>query len=183
MNTEDLSTLRLLTDALAERAGHPVRRDGWLHWADSGAAHRWLVPSWERLASTSAAAGVGFFGEPRAGGLDDFPPGLESRVADAAAEQGWLLAYLNVRFPDGSDGPHFANLVVITDRAAVRALEDDAAHTEAVGRAPGAYESIRIHRLTLTGPLTMRPAIRVDETLTIDYGSSPPTRTVELGGA
>jgi len=45
-------------------------------------------------------------------------------VAEAAAEQGWLLAYLNVRFvkaPEAS-GPLSANLVLVTNRAAARAL-------------------------------------------------------------
>jgi hypothetical protein len=180
MNQTDLTTLRVITDALAERAGDPERRDGWVRWTASTAAHRWLVPSWERLAATSRADGVGFFGRPRAGEIDDFPSELEPRVADGAAAQGWLLAYLNVRFLDApaAHGPRYANLVVVTDRAAVQTLVDDPAHIEAVTRAARAYESIRIHRLALTGPLTSRPAIQILETLSIDYASTPPTRTV-----
>jgi hypothetical protein len=180
MDLTDLATLRVITDALAQRASQPARSDGWLRWTAGTAAHRWLVPCWERLAATSAADGVGFFGQPRAGGMDDFPSELEPRVADRAAGEGWLLAYLNVRSLDTAarDGPHYANLVIVTDRAAARSLAGDAGHTEAVARAPAAYESIRIHRLALTGPLTARPAIRILETVSIDYASTPPTRTV-----
>lgn len=188
MNLTDLATLRLITDALEQRASQPARSDGWSRWTTGTAAHRWLVPCWERLAATSDADGVAFFGQPRTGGMNDFPSELEPRVANLAAAQGWLLAYLNVRFLDKPprDGPHYANLVIVTDRDAARSLAGDAAHTEAVARAPAAYESIRIHRLALTGPLTARPAIRILETLSIDYACTPPTRTVravECGAA
>lgn len=180
MNPTDLATLRVIVQALADRAGDSAKRDGWWCWTSSGAAHRWLVPSWERLAARRGAPGVGFFGQPRSGGLDDFPSELEPRVADRAAAEGWLLAYLNVRFLDrpAFEGPHYANLVVLNDRAAARSLAGDATHNEAATRAAIAYESIRIHRLTLTGPLTARPAIRILETLCIDYASTPPTRMV-----
>ncbi len=184
MNPTDLTTLCVITDALAQRARHPARSDGWERWTASTVAHRWLIPSWERLAATSAADGVGFFGEPRAGQIDDFPPELEPRVADRAATQGWLLAYLNVRLFDTPEtrAPHYANLVIVTDRAAVQRLADDPAHIEALTCAATAYESIRIQRLALTGPLTARPAIRILETLSIDYASTPPTRTVRAVG-
>ena len=121
-----------------------------------------------------------FFGQLRTGGEVAFPSGLEPRVAEAAAEQGWLLAYLNVRFVEApaAAGPLYANLVVVTNRAAARALEDDATHDEAVTRAAATYESIRIHRLALAGPPTSRPPLRILETLYIDYGSSPPWRAV-----
>jgi hypothetical protein len=180
VNRTDLTTLCVIRDALAARAGDPARTDGWSRWTDPATAHRWLIPSWERLAATDGADGVGFFGQPRAGEIDDFPSELEPRVADGAAAEGWLLAYLNVRFrdPPAADGPHYANLVVVTERAAAQTLAEDAAHAEAVTRAATAYESIRIHRLALTGPLTARPAIRILETLSIDYSSTPPTRTV-----
>lgn len=188
MSLTDLATLCVITDALAQRASQAARSDGWMRWNAGTAAHRWLVPSWERLAATSGADGVGFFGQPRAGGIDDFPSELEPRVADRAAAQGWLLAYLNVRFLDTAapDGPHYANLVIVTDYGAARSLAGDAAHTEAVARAPAAYESIRIHRLALTGPLTARPAIRILETLSLNYASTSHTRTVravECGAA
>jgi hypothetical protein len=51
----DRSTLGYLTDALADRADDPARRDGWMRWVDSDAAYRWLVPSWEGMAATSKA--------------------------------------------------------------------------------------------------------------------------------
>jgi len=142
--------------------------------------HRWLLPSWERLAAASEADGVGFFGQLRTGGEVAFPSDLEPRVAEAAAERGWLLAYLNVRFVEASPagGPLYANLVLVTSRAAARALEDDAAHDEAVTRAAATYESIRIHRLAVDGSPTSRPPLRIRETLYIDYGSSPPRRAV-----
>jgi len=176
----DRMTLQYLTDVLAKRAGDPARKNGWTRWADAHAVHRWLLPSWERLAAASEADGVGFFGQLRSGGEVAFPSGLEPQVAEAAAAEGWLLAYLNVRFVDAAeaDGPLYANLVVVTNRAAARALEGDAAHTEAVTRAAATYESIRIHRLVLAGPPTSRPRTRILETLYIDFGSSPPWRAV-----
>jgi hypothetical protein len=167
----DLSTLACILDTLAD---HRARRDGWTTWRDSRATHRWLVPSWERLETATEAAGVGFFGDLRPDGADPFPSHLEPRVAESAARQGWLLAYLNVRF----EGPVYANLVVVTERAAVHALACDAAHTEAVARAPAAYESVRIHRLALAGPPASRPPIEILETLYIDYRTSPPRREV-----
>jgi len=172
--SRDLSTLEYILDALADRR---ARRTGWTIWRDSQAAHRWLVPSWDRLAETSEAAGVGFFGQLRPGGVDAFPSHLEPRVAETAAEEGWLLAYLNVRF---DDGPVYANLVIVTERAALQALARDAAHTEAVTRAAATYESIRIHRLALAGAPASRPPIEILETLTIDYGCSPPRREVRV---
>jgi hypothetical protein len=172
--SRDLSTLAYILDVLADSR---ARRNGWTTWTDSQATHRWLVPSWDRLAATSEAAGVGFFGRLRPHGIDAFPSHLERRVADTAAEQGWLLAYLNVRL---DDGPRYANLVVVTERAAVDALARDAAHTEAVTRAAATYESIRIHRLALAGPPASRPPIEILETLYIDYGSSPPRREVRV---
>jgi hypothetical protein len=147
---------------------------------DSEAAHGWLVPSCERLAATSEADGVGFFGQLRSGGEVAFPSGLEPRVADNPPEPGWLLAYLNVRFvgAPADGGPLYANPVLVTNRAAARALEDDAAHGEAVARAAATYESIRIHRLALAGPPLSHPPLRILETLYIDYGPSPPWRAV-----
>jgi len=176
-NVADRATLRYITDALADRAGRRARRNGWTTWTDSHASHRWLLPSWDRLTATSSAAGVGFFGQLRTGGADAFPSHLEPRVAETAAQQGWLLAYLNVRF---DDGPVYANLVVVTERAAVSTLAGDAAHAEAVLRAEATYESIRIHRLTFGGPPTSRPPIEIQETLYIDYRSSPPRREVRV---
>src|SRR6266849_10894750 len=173
----DRSTLRYITAALADRAGRPARRNGWTTWRDRQASHRWLLPSWDRLQATSEAAGVGFFGQLRTGGADAFPSHLEPRVAETAAQQGWLLAYLNVRF---EDGPVYANLVVVTERAAVHTLAHNAAHTEAVLRAAATYESIRIHRLTLAGPPASRPPIEIQETLYIDYRFSPPRREVRV---
>src|SRR5438445_7843800 len=73
----DRSTLRYLTDALADRARDPARADGWTRWTDSAAVHRWLLPSWERLAAASEADGVGFFGQLRTGGEVAFPSDLE----------------------------------------------------------------------------------------------------------
>jgi len=180
MSTADLKTLGVIADALAERADCSPNADGWLCWTTRAASHRWLIPSWKRLAATSRADGVGFFGQLRAGGVDDFPAELESSVADRAAEQGWLLAYLNVRFVDlgALKMPCYANLVVVSDRAATRSLERDDAHIDAIRRAAATYESIRIHRLTLTGGLTVRPTIRIIETLSIDYRAVPPARTV-----
>ena len=166
----DRSTLAYITDSLARRRTRP---NGWMMWTDSKAAHRWLVPSWDRLIEARAAAGVGFFGQLRPHGADAFPSHLEPRVAETAAQQGWLLAYLNVRF---HRGPVYANLVLVTERAAVHALAADAAHTEAVRRAAATYESIRIHRLTLAGPPAARPAVEIVETLYIDYRTSPPRR-------
>jgi len=170
--TRDLSTLVYILDALADRRTSP---SGWTTWRDAGATHRWLVPSWDRLAVATEAAGVGFFGQLRPRGADRFPSHLEPRVAETAAAQGWLLAYLNVRF---DDGPVYANLVLVTERSAVRALAGDAAHIEAVTRAAATYASIRIHRLALTGPPASRPPIEILETLSIDYRTSPPRREV-----
>lgn len=167
----DLATLAYILDTLAE---HRARRAGWTTWRDSRATHRWLVPSRERLEAAGAAAGVGFFGDLRRDGADPFPPHLEPRVAETAARQGWLLAYLNVRF----EGPVYANLVVVTEHSAVHALEGDAAHAEAVARAAATYESIRIHRLALAGPPASCPPIEILETLYIDYRTSPPRREV-----
>jgi hypothetical protein len=167
----DLTTLAYILDALAD---HRARQDGWTTWRDSRATHRWLVPSWERVEAATAAAGVGFFGDLRPDGADPFPSHLEPRVAETAARQGWLLAYLNVRF----EGRVYANLVVVTERSAVHALAGDAAHAEAVARAAAAYESIRIHRLTLAGPPASWPSIEILETLCIDYRTSPPRREV-----
>jgi hypothetical protein len=167
----DLTTLASILDTLAD---HRPRRAGWTTWRDSRATNRWLVPSWQRLEAAAAAAGVGFFGDLRPEGADPFPSHLEPRVAETAARQGWLLAYLNVRF----EGPVYANLVVVTERSAVNALAGDAAHGEAVARAAAAYESIRIHRLALAGPPTARPPIEILETLYIDYRTSPPRREV-----
>jgi hypothetical protein len=173
----DRSTLMYIADALANRAGRPERRDGWTTWRDSHASHRWLLPSWKRLTAASEAAGVGFFGQLRTGGADVFPSHLEPRVAETAAHQGWLLAYLNVRF---DDGPVYANLVVVTERAAVHALAGDSAHTEAVRRAAATYESIRIHRLSFGGPPASSPPIAILETLYIDYRTSPSQREVRV---
>jgi hypothetical protein len=191
----DLSTLEYILDALADRE---ARRNGWTTWTDSQstgtdsqatgtdsqatgtdsqATHRWLVPSWDRLAAATEAAGVGFFGQLRPRGADRFPSHLERRVAETAAEQGWLLAYLNVCL---GAGPVYANLVVVTERSAVHALAGDAAHSEAVARAPAMYESIRIHRLALSGPPASRPPIEILETLSIDYRTSPPRREVRV---
>jgi hypothetical protein len=180
MSRTDLTTLQAVVAALAERAGRERAADGWLIWSTPTMSHRWLIPSWKRLATTDSAEGVGFFGELRAGGSDDFPPDLEPRVADRAAGQGWLLAYLNVRFIAKSScgAPRYANLVVMSDRAAAQSLANDATHAEAVTRAASAYHSIRIHRLAVTGPLIARPQIRITETLSIDYASTPPTRAV-----
>ena len=135
------------------------------------------MPSWERLAATSETAGVGFFGQLRRD-AGSFPSHLERRVADTAASQGWLLAYLNVRF---AHGPTYANLVLVTHRAAVRALARDVAHTEAVARAAAAYESIRIHRLTVARPTAAHSRIEIVETLYLDYRSSPVRREVRTG--
>ena len=170
--SRDLATLAYILDALASRG---AARSGWTTWRDAQATHRWLVPSWDRLVETTEAAGVGFFGELRPGGADRFPSQLEPLVAEAAAAQGWLLAYLNVRF---DQGPVYANLVVVTERSAVQALAGDAAHGEAVVRAAATYESIRIHRLALVGPPAARPPIEVIETLQIDYRTAPPRREV-----
>jgi hypothetical protein len=185
MSTADLRSLGLITDALAVRAGCPTKADGWLCWTNPAASHRWLIPSWKRLTATSRADGVGFFGQLRTSGIDDFPAELEPTVADRAAEQGWLLAYLNVKFvdPRAPNMPRYANLVVVSDRAATRSLDTEDAHIDAVRRAATAYESIRIHRLTLTGGLTARPRIRIIETLSIDYRSVPPARAVIPAGA
>ncbi len=173
----DHSTLRYIADALANRADRVERRDGWTTWSDSHASHRWLLPSWDRLTAASEAAGVGFFGQLRTGGADLFPSHLEPGVAETAAQQGWLLAYLNVRF---DDGPVYANLVVVTERAAVHMLAGDGSHTEAVMRAPGTYESIRIHRLRFDGPPASRSPIEILETLYIDYRSFPFQREVRV---
>jgi hypothetical protein len=166
------ATLQYLLAALSE---HGPRRDGWTRWRDRSAVHRWLVPSWERLSARTEAAGVGFFGRLRPDAADTFPSHLEPRVAETAAAQGWLLAYLNVRF---EKGPRYANLVVVTDREATRRLAADPAHEEAVGRAAVTYDSIRIHRLALAGPPASRPPIELLETLTIDFRRSPPRRDV-----
>ncbi len=168
---DDLSTIGYILDTLAH---HRARRAGWTTWHDSRATHRWLIPSWERLEAVPEAVGVGFFGTLRPRGADTFPSHLEPRVAERAARQGWLLAYLNVRF----EGPVYANLVVVTERPAVHALADDAAHAEAVRRAAASYESIRIHRLELAGPPASCPPIEILETLHIDYSTSPPRREV-----
>lgn len=180
MSGTDLITLQAILDALSERAAGQPTTDGWLVWSTPTISHRWLVPSWELLATTDSADGVGFFGVLRARGLADFPSDLERGVADRAAAQGWLLAYLNVRFIEKASRktPRYANLVVMSDRAAAQSLADDAGHADAVTLAAAAYDSIRIHRLTLTGPLIARPQIRITETLSIDYESTPPTRTV-----
>jgi hypothetical protein len=170
--SRDLATLAYILDALASRR---AGRSGWTIWRDAQATHRWLVPSWERLAETTEAAGVGFFGELRPRGADRFPSHLEPLVAETAAAQGWLLAYLNVRF---DQGPVYANLVVVTERSAVHALAGDAAHAEAVVRAAATYESIRIHRFALVGPPAARPPIEVIERLHIDYRTLPPRREV-----
>ena len=170
--SRDPATLASILDAVADRR---TRRNGWTTWREPQATHRWLVPSWERLAAATEAVGIGFFGELRPRGAESFPSHLEPRVAETAAAQGWLLAYLNVRF---DQGPVYANLVVVTERAAVSALARDAAHAEAVARAAGAYESIRIHRLALAGPPTACPPVEILETLYIDYRTSPPRREV-----
>ena len=169
--SRDLATLGYILDTLAD---HRPRRAGWTTRRDSRASHSWLIPSWQRLEAAAAADGVGFFGDLRPDGAEPFPAHLEPRVAETAARQGWLLAYLNVRF----EGPVYANLVVVTERAAVSALARDAAHAEAVARAAGAYESIRIHRLALAGPPTACPPVEILETLYIDYRTSPPRREV-----
>jgi len=167
----DLATLAYILDTLAD---HRPRQAGWTTWRDSRATHSWLIPSWERLEAAASADGVGFFGDLRPDGADPFPSHLEPRVAETAARQGWLLAYLNVRF----EGPVYANLVVVTERSAVNALAGDAAHAEAVARAATAYESIRIHRFALAGLPSSCPPVEILETLYIDYRTSPPRREV-----
>jgi hypothetical protein len=111
-----------------------------------------------------------------AGAAHALPSQLEPRVAETAARQGWLLAYLNTRF---DDGPVYANLVIVTERAATHALARDPDHAEAVRIASEAYESIRIHRLAVDGPATSHPRIEILETLRIDYSTSPPQRAVD----
>ena len=133
------------------------------------------MPSWERLAAATEAVGIGFFGELRPRGAESFPSHLEPRVAETAAAQGWLLAYLNVRF---DQGPVYANLVVVTERAAVHALAGDTAHAEAVECAAATYESIRIHGSHLPGVRPPSPPIELLETLYIDYRTPPPRREV-----
>jgi hypothetical protein len=176
----DLATLRVLAATLARRAGDAARRDGWARFHDAAADHLLLVPSWERLERTAAAAGVGFFGDLRPAPEAEFPPHLERAVADAAARGGWLLAYLNARFraPAADGALRYGNLVVVTSRAATEALVGDAHHADAVRRAAGAYRAIRIHRLALHGLTTASPALRLRETLHLDFEGSPMSRTV-----
>ena len=133
------------------------------------------MPSWERLAAATEAVGIGFFGELRPRGAESFPSHLEPRVAETAAAQGWLLAYLNVRF---DQGPVYANLVVVTERAAVHALAGDTAQRRG-GRARGG--DLRVDpdppARTRRAP-GLRPPIELLETLYIDYRTSPPRREV-----
>ena len=154
--SRDLATLAYILDTLAD---HRPRRAGWTTRRDSRASHNWLIPSWQRLEAAAAADGVGFFGDLRPDGAEPFPAHLEPRVAETAARQGWLLAYLNVRF----EGPVYANLVVVTERAAVSALavpfQRESSH--AFGTAP-----------------TACPPVEILETLYIDYRTSPPRREV-----
>jgi len=115
------------------------------------------VPSWERLAAATEAGGIGFFGELRPRGAESFPSHLEPRVAETAAAQGWLLAYLNVRF---DQGPVYANLVVVTERAAVHALAGDTAQRRG-GRVRGG--DLRVDpdpRLALAGRPASQPSDR-----------------------
>jgi hypothetical protein len=177
---DDLGVLHELAARLAQRAADAGREDGWLCWRDGSAESQLLVPSWDRLERTESAAGVGFFGQLRPDPDGPFPTRLERSVADAGARAGWLLAYFNVRFLDqAADGPRrYGNFVVVTSRDEARALVHDADHREAVGRSPGSYRSIRIHRLALNGVATRRPRIHVNETLYLDFAESPAWRAV-----
>ena len=177
---DDLEILHELAARLAERAADPTRPTGWQHWRGDAADSLLLVPSWERLETFANPAGVGFFGQLRPDPDGPFPPHLERSVAAAGARAGWLLAYFNVRFlepaPDGAR--RYGNLVVIASREQARSLAHDADHGEALRLSSGAYRSIRIHRLELEGVATRRPAIRVRETLYLDFTDSPPWRAV-----
>jgi hypothetical protein len=177
---DDLATLRALASTLATRARDPARRDGWAGFGDASADYLLLVPSFDRLTATAVAAGVGFFGDLRPAPEAEFPPQLERAVADAAARGGWLLAYLNARFrePAADGAPRYGNLVVVTSRAATDALVRDAHHAEAVRLAPGAYRAIRIHRLAVSGLAAARPSLRLDETLVLDFATSPRSRSL-----
>jgi len=181
---EDVEVLHELTAVLAAAADAPGRTDGWRHWTNRLGTHRLLVPSWARLAAASSARGVGFFGQLRPADDDTFPPTLEPRVAEAGAREGWLLAYLNVRFAPapGADAPRYGNLVVLTDReAAIATLDGCPEHVEAVERSPGAYRSLRIHRLVLDGAPLSLPPLRVTSTLYRDYATTPPWGAVRVG--
>jgi hypothetical protein len=180
---DDVRTLGMLADLLAERAADTSRSDGWRRWRDGVAESLLLVPSWERLETAESPAGVGFFGQLRPDPEGPFPPRLERAVADAGARAGWLLAYLNTRFlePAADGARRYGNLVVISSREEARALAEYADHAEAVRRSAGTYRSIRIHRLALDGIATRRPAFRVNETLYLDFGDAPPWRAVRTG--
>ena len=181
----DLETLDRLAALLHDLCSRSDREDGWSQWRDTTGAYRLLVPSWSRLEAAAGAEGVGFFGELRPTSGDEFPPHLEPAVADGAAGAGWLLAYFNARFTDlTSEGaPRYGNLVIVTEHTATSSLLHDASHVDAVERACSAYRSVRIHRLTLSGPPARQPTIAVRETLSLDYDTVSPSRIVATGNA
>lgn len=166
----DVAMLARLQRILAAHAGEGGR-DG--RWTDGDGARHWLVvPDWDALAGRAPAVGVGFFGQ--ALDVDHEPINrVETEMMERLERYPGLLAYYNVEFPQPDGTSQWGNLVVFADRAAADALNAEALHRTAVDRSPLHYDSLRLHRVTLTdGALGATPPL-LDESLLFDFRSDP----------
>ncbi|HET6175044.1 MAG TPA: hypothetical protein VFD90_20750 [Gaiellales bacterium] len=168
--SEDLELLERLRGAL--RSAPRIAGEQRLRRGEE--QHRIVVPDWPALERARPAAGVGFFGQARAG-VDHGPIAvLEDEIVGRAGALEGLLAYHNALLEPG----RWANLVVFASAAGVSGLRGDAVHEAAVSRTPAHYESLRLHRGALAeGALGAAP-FSLERTLLLDFSRVPPGRSV-----
>jgi hypothetical protein len=170
----DLGVLAALRHALRRRAGRG--RAGAARFSDDIGKHSVTVPDWEALGRPLPVALVGFFGQSREHVNHSPIVALEHRIVARAAASRGLLAYHNAELDDNRWG----NMVVFSSRAAVGDLAPDPLHLRAVACAPAHYESLRLHRGSLTDGLFGESDILLDETLYLDFGDEPAWRGLRV---
>jgi hypothetical protein len=171
---EDLAALETIRASLTERI-----RSGFAggEWSVADEAHWLVVPELGALVQSRPTFGIGFFGQARE--QVDHTPILEFEhelLARANAFPG-LLAYYNVRFADRQWG----NLVLFASEDDPANVRSDPTHQDALARAAHHYRSVRLHRIRLPGGALDAAPPRLESTLLIDFGETPPWRAVRAG--
>jgi hypothetical protein len=172
-SAEDLAALERIRASLTQRIRSGLAGG---EWSAVDEAHWLVVPEVRALVQSRPAYAIGFFGQARE---VDHTPILEFEhelLARATAFPG-LLAYYNVRFANRQWG----NLVLFASEDDPASVRSDPTHQAALARAAHHYRSVRLHRIRLPGGALDAAPPRLESTLLIDFGETPPWRAVRAG--
>ena len=130
-------------------ADGPSRYGAVDEYEGDGRRHWLAVPDKRALLGATDLTVVGFFGQARANTDHSILFDLEEEVIAGLAAHAGLLSYYDMELTEG----RFGNLILFSTFDLPESWHADAAHARAVEIAPRHFDSIRLHRGWICGPL------------------------------